>query len=701
MISLSILNKMILSLLSLCLLGGCQKNPKTTHVADTSLAADTAEVEYYNSTKAPEWTWREGIKRDAYLLTSDAEHTMESTILNGSDTATLSFWIKPSTNVPDLPLISVVNEQQEMMKLTNLTAREDGTLQGMALQMKAEGQEQWLISNSEFTLNTHRYNQIVIVFEGTQATVYLNGQAAMTGQMGASINQIEKSWLVVGKDAIAYGDCMEGQFQDFQIRKKALSASEIEDEFDRFYPEVLLSEITIPNAEDLRENPTLYPEVDSQYEAQWSSSNPAFLKVENNEGVITVPTPEQGDQQITLTLSTKIKNRQFQRDFPITIRAQTPATRLLRDVKALPITMGTLLNAGSPLPTVGENDSVIEWKVVSGEIRLENNVLIIIYPYDVRVPGQLEATIRQGDEQVTVMIEAVVLDAYAGYILSYFNGDLGKETGKLAYSLDGLHWTDLNQGQAILTSKLGTGRVRDPFIGRDAEGQFVILATEGYDNPSIYVWKSEDLVNLSDHGLHRIAWFDKGLYSTGSRAWAPEMTYDPVAGEYVIYYSDAQDPKSGSMFAVTTQDFETFTYPKSLFNPGYKVIDGTILRMHGQYWMLYKDEREAAQTIFYAGTQDLTAGFTRRYDDLFIYNRKYIEGPFTLPSLHEPGVFYLYVDNYPNQRFYVARFSQLGEDADFEWLAEGDYTLPNNDVRHGSAIPVTQKELDRILQAYS
>ncbi len=42
---------------------------------------------------------------------------MESTILNGSDTATLSFWIKPSTNVPDLPLISVVNEQQEMMKL--------------------------------------------------------------------------------------------------------------------------------------------------------------------------------------------------------------------------------------------------------------------------------------------------------------------------------------------------------------------------------------------------------------------------------------------------------------------------------------------------------------------------------------------------------------------------------------------------------
>lgn len=90
----------------------------------------------------------------------------------------------------------------------------------MALQMKAEGQEQWLISNSEFTLNTHRYNQIVIVFEGTQATVYLNGQAAMTGQMGASINQIEKSWLVVGKVRLLMADCMEGQFQDFRFGKK-------------------------------------------------------------------------------------------------------------------------------------------------------------------------------------------------------------------------------------------------------------------------------------------------------------------------------------------------------------------------------------------------------------------------------------------------------------------------------------------------
>ena len=128
-----------------------------------------------------------------------------------------------------------------------------------------------------------------------------------------------------------------------------------------------------------------------------------------------------------------------------------------------------------------------------------------------------------------------------------FNGDLGKETGKLAYSL---RWFALDRPETrdsqFLTSKLGTGRVRDPFIGRDAEGKFVILATEGYDNPSIYVWKSDDPINLNEHGLHRVAWFDKGLYSTGSRAWAPEMTYDPGGrwSDVYLLFRCAGSPKA-------------------------------------------------------------------------------------------------------------------------------------------------------------
>ena len=111
------------------------------------------------------------------------------------------------------------------MKLTNLTAREDGTLQGMAPQMKAEGQEQWLISNSEFTLNTHRYNQIALVFQRKPGDGLSQWTAGDDGEMGAAINQIEKSRLVVGKGRHClrrpYGRAVSG----FSDPQKALSAA--------------------------------------------------------------------------------------------------------------------------------------------------------------------------------------------------------------------------------------------------------------------------------------------------------------------------------------------------------------------------------------------------------------------------------------------------------------------------------------------
>lgn len=701
MIILLHLPKVLLCLISLTMISGCHRSKApTVQIPDTSQSQDTAEIEYYNSLKAPAWTVEMGVGMDAFKLTSDAEHTLESTILNNSSTATISFWLKPETNIPGLPLLSVVNEAGEILKLTNLTQRDDGTLQGMALQMKAEGQEQWLLSNSEFTLNTHRYNHLMLVLSGTQAAVYLNGRLAMNGDLGATVNQIEKSWLVVGKDGIAYGACMEGQFQDFRIRRQALSAEEAAAEFELFYPEVLLSEITIPNSDDLQDTLTLYPQLDNQYDAVWTSSKPEFLKIENNQGKITVPTAEQGDQQIILTLSAQVNGRRYQREFPVTVKALTPKTLIMRDRQALITNTGYLMNAETPLPAAGENGSIIEWTVTEGEVRIENNQLIKNNPGTERVPARLRAQLSLNGETTSESISVTVLDPYAGYVLSYFNGDLGKEGGKLALSTDGLHWTDLNDGKTLIKASEGTGRVRDPFIGRAKDGSFIILATEGYDNPSIYIWKSQDLTDFGTAVRKQIAWFDRGLYSTGQRAWAPEMTYDSETDQFFIYYSDAGDAKSGSIFAVRTTDFETFTYPESLFNPGYKVIDGTILRMHGRLWMLYKDEREAAQTIFYAAADHLSDGFLKRFDELFIYNRKYIEGPFVLPVLNEPGSYYLYVDNYPNQRFYVAKFSQLGDEADFRWLNEDEYALPNEDVRHGSAIAVTQKELDRLRTAY-
>lgn len=83
----------------------------------------------------------------------------------------------------------------------------------------------------------------------------------------------------------------------------------------------------------------------------------------------------------------------------------------------------------------------------------------------------------------------------------------------------------------------------------------------------------------------------------------------------------------------------------------------------------------------------------------FLFPLRFMEGPFVFPVNGEDQ-YYLYEDYYPYGTFHVAQFSTLGEDSDLRWLEESEYTLPNEDVRHGSATPVTEQELQRLLQAY-
>ena len=156
---------------------------------------------------------------------------------------------------------------------------------------------------------------------------------------------------------------------------------------------------------------------------------------------------------------------------------------------------------------------------------------------------------------------------------------------------------------------------------------------------------------------------------------------------------------AGGIFAVTSSDLTTFSYPWILFDPGYPVIDGTIITMNGSYWMLYKDERKGALTIYDASASDLSTGFTRAYDDTVLHPQRYIEGPMAFPLAD--GSYCLYVDHYPKAEFFAGKIQKLGEDPAITWYSASDYTLPETDVRNGSVIPVTAKEYERILAHYS
>lgn len=97
-----------------------------------------------------------------------------------------------------------------------------------------------------------------------------------------------------------------------------------------------------------------------------------------------------------------------------------------------------------------------------------------------------------------------------------------------------------------MTSDQGEKGVRDPFILRSAEGdKFYMIATDLKINggngwgaaqtsgsQSLMVWESTDLVNWSDMRMVEVS----ASINAGC-TWAPEATYDPITGEYIVYWA--------------------------------------------------------------------------------------------------------------------------------------------------------------------
>ncbi len=111
------------------------------------------------------------------------------------------------------------------------------------------------------------------------------------------------------------------------------------------------------------------------------------------------------------------------------------------------------------------------------------------------------------------------------------------------------------------------------------------------------IWDSTDLVHWTDQRLVKVA------PDSAGNAWAPEAHWDDTRGEYVLYwasklYADDDPDHTASthnrMMYATTKDFRTFSTPKVWNDPGYSVIDSTVLKHKGTYHRYTKDERDPA-----------------------------------------------------------------------------------------------------------
>lgn len=297
------------------------------------------------------------------------------------------------------------------------------------------------------------------------------------------------------------------------------------------------------------------------------------------------------------------------------------------------------------------------------------------------------------------------------YLFVHFIGE--SEHGEQVYfslSEDGLHWTDLNNGQPVLCSKIGEQGVRDPFLIRDEKnGVFYLIATDlriaagkGWGvaqfegSRDIIVWKSEDLVHWSEPWNCTV-----GIPEAGC-VWAPEAVYDEEKEAFLVFWAsmtkfDGDVHAKQRIFASYTKDFVSYTEPELYIERENHVIDTDIIRIKEGYIRFSKDET----------TKNIRMDFGKTLEkDNFVdiscpaLEELYgVEGPIAF-ALEEGKKWCLFVDRFAEGKGYLPLISENLLGGEFRILNDDEFNMGMTLKRHGGILPITEEEYERLKKGF-
>lgn len=281
------------------------------------------------------------------------------------------------------------------------------------------------------------------------------------------------------------------------------------------------------------------------------------------------------------------------------------------------------------------------------------------------------------------------------YLLSYFRTPA--EALHLALSDDGLKWRALNQNGPVLSGETGSKSLRDPFVFQAQDGIYHMLATDGWKSDSIVHASSPDLIEWSPQRLVAVM---AGV-SIVRNCWAPECFYDVEDDCYRLIWSSATGAANNAVdwnhriWSCSTRNFQIFSPPEKWFDPGYSVIDATVMRSGTEYLMAFKDERgrNEADTPYKAiRTARSSRGSGPWHEVSDLMTPTLTEGP-SLFFAPDGSTLMLY-DHFIEGRF-GARRTRDGR----IWEAADDGLEFPLAVRHASVLPIDDKTAAR-LQAH-
>jgi Glycosyl hydrolases family 43 len=283
------------------------------------------------------------------------------------------------------------------------------------------------------------------------------------------------------------------------------------------------------------------------------------------------------------------------------------------------------------------------------------------------------------------------------FMFSYFKNN-GKDGLHLAYSNDGLNWSDLKNDQSFLKPVLSKDSLmRDPCIIRAADGKFHMVWTVSWNQRGIGYANSKDLINWSEQKFIPVMMHE----DSARNCWAPEITYDKKKKQYMIYWATTIAGKykmdtiveSGydhRMYYVLTKDFETFSKTKLLYDKGFNVIDATIVPDGNRFIMFLKDETRIPpqKNIKIATSKKLSSGYSNA--SVPITGNYWAEGPTTLKI---NGAWVVYFDKYRDHKYGAVQSADLKNWTDISVKI----SLPKG-IRHGSIFKISKTELESLLK---
>ena len=283
------------------------------------------------------------------------------------------------------------------------------------------------------------------------------------------------------------------------------------------------------------------------------------------------------------------------------------------------------------------------------------------------------------------------------YLFSYFK-DNGQDGLHLAFSRNGYHWNVLKNDQSFLTPKVSNDKLmRDPCVIIGADNRFHMVWTVSWNGKGIGYASSDDLINWSEQQYIPVMEHEPEALN----CWAPEIFYDKGLDGYMIYWSTtipgrfAQGDTMGDakynhrLYYTITRDFKTFSETRLLYDEGFNVIDATIQKTNGKYYMFLKDETKypVKKHIRIAASDSLTGGYKLMSKPI---TPDWVEGP-TVTKVD--GYWVVFYDEYTRHHMGAVRSKDLQN-----WEIITDSINFPQGTRHGTVFKVKERILEKLLQ---